>query len=125
MGFYTEARTKEGRLIGSKSFQVWNPNVEHFYKSLGLENPYGQYSGDKGDISFTAEQLLDAYKYIENIEFYSEPIIEKLDPFVGMITIVGGVQKLNSKAEKERTLEFLDICAAVALKEESVILNMG
>ena len=125
MGFYIEARTKEGRLIGSKSFQVWNPNVEHFYKSLGLENPYGQYSGDKGEISFTAEQLLDAYKYIENIEFYNEPIIEKLDPFVGMLTIAGGVQKLDAKAEKERTLEFLDFCAAVALKEGSVILNMG
>lgn len=40
MGFYIEAKNKEYKVFATKSFQVWNPNVEHLYVPLGLSNPF-------------------------------------------------------------------------------------
>ncbi|MCM3671638.1 hypothetical protein M3181_22025 [Mesobacillus maritimus] len=124
MGFYIELQDENGRGLASKSFQVWNPNVEHIFVGLGLENPYGDYSGDKGKLSFAYDQLIQAYQYVEQADFYNEPIIEMLDPFVAMFTMAGK-REIDAEMEKNRTLIFLKACIDFAENSEKVTLYMG
>lgn len=124
MGFYLEARSDNGGVFATKSFTVWNPNIEHIYVALGLENPYGEFSGNKEDATFTVEQLKSAIGYIENASFYSEPQIEKLHPFLLMM-MGGNITTIDIDEEKKKTLKFLTVCLDEATKSNGVIINLG
>lgn len=73
MGFYIEAKNKENMVFAKFQFQVWNPNVEHLYVPLGLDNPYGvDFSGRGEEITVSYQMLQQAYKEVESRTFYSE-----------------------------------------------------
>ena len=124
MGFYLEARDINGLLFATKSFSVWDPNIEHMYVSLGLKNPYGEFSGNKEDATFAVGQLESAIIHLQNSTFYSEPQTEKLHPVVSMM-MGGAVHQIDVVVEKERSLKFLNICLDEAIKGGQIVINFG
>jgi len=100
MGFCIEARNKRNEVFSTKSFEVWNPNVEHLYVPLGLANPYGEdFSGRGEEISVSYQVLQKAYKEVESRIFYSEATRELLHPavliFSGMHPIIMDVEQVG------------------------------
>lgn len=125
MGFYIEARNKKNEVFATKSFQVWNPNVEHLYVPLGLVNPYGEdFSGRGDEITVSYQTLQQVYKEVENREFYSEAIRELLHPAVILFSGLHPMQ-LDAVREKEMLLHFLSCCVETAEKEGVVTLYLG
>lgn len=125
MGFYIEARNKKNEFFATKSFQVWNPNVEHLYVPLGLENPYGQdFSGRGEEITISYQTLQQAYKEVEGREFYSEAKRELLHPAVLIFSAMHPMQ-VDADKEKEKLLRFLSYCMETAKEEGEVTLYLG
>lgn len=56
MAFYIDARNKKNEVFATKSFQVWNPNVEPLYVPLCLANLYGE------DFSGRGEEITVSYQ---------------------------------------------------------------
>ncbi|MFB6469507.1 hypothetical protein ACE38V_22500 [Cytobacillus sp. Hz8] len=125
MGFYDEARNKKNEVFAKFKFEVWNPNVEHLYVPLGLDNPYGvDFSGRGDEINVTYQTLQQAYKEVENREFYNEAKRELLHPAVLLFSGLHPMQ-LDADREKERLLHFLSCCIETAEKEGVVTLYLG
>lgn len=125
MGFYIEARNKRNEVFATKSFEVWNPNVEHFYVPLGLANPYGEdFSGRGEEITVSYQTLQQAYKEVENREFYNEAKRELLHPAVLIFSGLHPMQ-LDVDQEKERLLRFLSCCIETAKIEGVITLYLG
>lgn len=125
MGFYIEARNKKNEVFATKSFQVWNPNVEHLYEPLGLTNPYGEdFSGRGDEITVSYQTLQQVYREVENREFYSEAKRELLHPTVLIFSGMHPMQ-IDADQEKERLLHFLSCCIETAEKEGVITLYLG
>ncbi|KIY22555.1 MULTISPECIES: hypothetical protein [Mesobacillus] len=125
MGFYIEARNKKNEVFAKKSFQVWNPNVEHLYVPLGLANPYGEdFSGRGEEITVSYQTLQQAYKEVEGPTFYSEAKRELLHPAVLIFSGLHPMQ-LDADREKEMLLRFLSCCIETAEKEGIITLYLG
>ncbi|NRD76654.1 hypothetical protein HPT25_04010 [Bacillus sp. BRMEA1] len=125
MGFYIEAKNKENWAFATFQFQVWNPNVEHLYVPLGLDNPYGvDFSGRGDEIRVSYQTLQQAYKEVENRTFYSEAKRELLHPAVLLFSGMHPMQ-VDAGKEKERLLHFLSCCLEVAEKEGAITFHLG
>ena len=125
MGFYIEARNKRNEVFATKSFEVWNPNVEHLYVPLGQANPYGiDFSGKGEEITVSYQTLKQAFKEVENREFYSEAKKELLHPAVLIFSGMHPMQ-VDADQEKERLLRFLSCCIKIAEKEGAITLCLG
>lgn len=125
MGFYIEAKNKEYKVFATKSFQVWNPNVEHLYVPLGLANPYGEdFSGSDEEILVSYQNLQKVYKEVESRTFYSEAKRELLHPAV---LIFSGMHPMliDADQEKVRLLNFLSCCLEIAEQEGGITLCLG
>lgn len=125
MGFYIEARNKKNEVFATKSYEVWNPNVEHLYVPLGLANPYGEdFSGKGEEVTVSYQTLQQAYKEVENRDFYSEAKREHLHPAVLIFSGMHPMQ-VDAEHEKERLLRFLGICLEIAKEDGEVTLYLG
>lgn len=98
--------------------------MEHFYVSLNVPFTKGEFSGDGTELVFSLEQLTNAHKYIENIEFYDKELPEDLHPLVAMLSSIQYVI-MDPREEKDRTLLFIEECIRVAKKEGVVALRFG
>jgi hypothetical protein len=127
MGFYIEAKNKEGHALGSKSFRVSElNNVKVFYKALGLEKELSEndWSGDKTEKDFSLEQIKNAIQYIEENGYHDKEDVEDLHPLVAAITGMYN-REIDVEKEKEFTLQFFDVCKKIAEQDGKVRIYFG
>lgn len=92
---------------------------------LGLANPYGEdFSGRGEEITVSYQTLQQAYKEVENREFYNEAKRELLHPAVLIFSAMHPMQ-VDADQEKERLLRFLSCCIETAENEGAITLCLG
>ncbi|MFA9557930.1 hypothetical protein ACERII_11540 [Evansella sp. AB-rgal1] len=110
MGFYIEAKTKDGHTFASKSFRVMDPNVKHFYSAFGLEEPGpDDWSGDGRKLKLSVNQLKQARVYLSKTEFYNKVDNTRLHPLVSLFSSLDS-SEIDGEKDKEFRLKFLDEC---------------
>ncbi|MCL7747033.1 hypothetical protein [Halalkalibacter alkaliphilus] len=124
MGFFVEIQNSEGHALGGVSYGVWNPNIKFLYEALGLENPYGEWSGNKEVIAFSHQDIMRAYKKVKNVDFFKQPEVSKLDPIVRLFETAFPNQ-IDVEEERVKLLRFFKTCIKVAKEEGKISLYFG